>query len=164
MTAIPSRVALSDYFRNSWRVLLKEITAFGFVGLAAFVVDIGIYNLLSPHGWLKAKFVSTIVATALAYVGNRYLSFSHRARTSVRRETSFFFGINVVVLGASLLVLGLFAYPLNQRHDHLVMNVINLVTIALGTIVRFWGYKRFVFLHPDRVSHVDVDLDVELAE
>jgi putative flippase GtrA len=164
MTAIPSRVALGDYFRNSWRILLKEITAFGFVGLAAFVIDISIYNLLSPHGWLKAKFVSTIVATAVAYVGNRYLSFSHRARTSLRRETSFFFGINFVVLIASLLILGLFAYPLDQRHDHLVMNVVNLVTIALGTVVRFWGYKRFVFLNPDRVNRRDVDLDAELAE
>jgi putative flippase GtrA len=164
MTAIPGRIAIADYFRNSWRILLKEITAFGFVGLAAFVVDIGIYNLLSPHGWLKAKFVSTIVATAVAYVGNRYLSFSHRARTSLGRETSFFFGINFVVLVASLLILGLFAYPLDQRHDHLVMNVVNLVTIGLGTVVRFWGYKRFVFLHPDRVSRAGVDLDVELAE
>lgn len=164
MTLLSGRVALRDYLRNSWRILLKEITAFGFVGLAAFVVDIGIYNALAPHGWLKAKLVSTIVATSVAYIGNRYLSFSHRARSSIGRETSFFFGINIVVLVFSLLILGLFAYPLNQRHDHLVMNVVNLVTIALGTGVRFWGYKRFVFRHPDRVNRSDVDLDVELAE
>lgn len=164
MTSLPNPFALREYLRNSGRILLKEITAFGFVGLAAFVIDISIYNLLAPHGWLKAKFVSTIVATAVAYIGNRYLSFSHRARSSVARETSFFFAINFVVLVVSLLVLGLFAYPLNQRHDHLVMNVVNLVTIALGTVVRFWGYKRFVFLHPDRVNGRDADLAVELAE
>jgi putative flippase GtrA len=62
------------------------------------------------------------------------------------------------------LILGLFAYPLNQRGDHVVMNVVNLVTIGLGTIFRFWGYKRFVFLHPDKVHSPDVDLEVELAE
>jgi hypothetical protein len=34
----------------------------------------------------------------------------------------------------------------------LVMNVVNLFTIGLGTIFRFWAYKRFVFRHPDRVA------------
>ena len=152
------------YLRHSWRILLKEVTAFGAVGFVSLIIDLGIYNGLSSHGWLKAKFVSTIVATLFAYIGNRYLSFSHRARTSIGRETSFFFGINIVVLVVSELVLALFAYPLNQRQDHVVMNVVNLATIVLGTIFRFWAYKRFVFLHPDRVHHHDVDLDAELAE
>lgn len=152
------------YVRNSWRILLKEVAAFGAVGLVSLVIDLGIYNLLSPQGWLKAKFVSTIAATLFAYFGNRYLSFSHRARTSIGRETSFFFGINIIVLIVSELVLGLFAYPLSQRNDHIVMNVVNIVTIGLGTIFRFWAYKRFVFLHPDRVHERRVDLATELAE
>jgi hypothetical protein len=41
---------------------------------------------------------------------------------------------------------------------------VNLCTIALGTIFRFWAYKRFVFLHPDRVRAHNVDIDEELAE
>ena len=77
---------------------------------------------------------------------------------------TFFFGINFVVLIISELVLALFAYPLNQRNDHVVMNVVNLATIGLGTLFRFWSYKRFVFLHPDSVRVRDADLDVELAE
>ena len=32
------------------------------------------------------------------------------------------------------------------------MNVVNVFTIGLGTIFRFWAYKRFVFRHPDRVA------------
>jgi putative flippase GtrA len=156
---------LRSYLRNSWRILLKEITSFGVVGLASLVIDLSIYNAFGAHvGWLKAKFVSTIVATAFAYIGNRYLSFSHRARTSIGRETGFFFGINIVVLVFSELILGLVAYPFNQRHDHVVMNVVNLLTIALGTVFRFWSYKRFVFLHPDRARARGADLDVELAE
>ena len=155
---------LREYLRNSWRILLKEVAAFGAVGFVSLIIDLGIYNLLAPHGWLKAKFVSTIVATLFAYFGNRYLSFSHRARRSLGRETSFFFGINLVVLILSELILALFAYPLNQRHDHVVMNAVNLVTIALGTAFRFWAYKRFVFLHPDRVHAHSADLEAELAE
>lgn len=164
MAAASSRPPLRDYLRKSWRILLKELTAFGLVGLISLVIDLGLYNLLSPHGWLKAKCVSTVVATIFAYVGNRYLSFSHRARTGVRREGTYFFAINLIVLVASECVLGLFAYPFAQRDDRLVMNVVNLATIVAGSVFRFWSYKRFVFLHPDRARARDADLDVELSE
>jgi putative flippase GtrA len=163
MTALrPS--SLREYLRGSWRILLKELAAFGVVGALALVIDIGIYNWLAHLGWLKAKAVSAGVSTTFAYFGNRYLSFSHRARTSIGRETSFFFGINLITLVFSELALGLFAYPFNQRHDHVIMNLVNLLTIGLGTIFRFWAYKRFVFLHPDKIHTPDADLDEELAE
>jgi putative flippase GtrA len=164
MTTSSQLASLRAHVRSSWRILLKEITAFGLIGALSLIIDLGLYNLLAGNGWLKAKLVSTVVATLFAYFGNRHLSFSHRARTTLGRETSYFFGINLVTLVFSELILGLFAYPLNQRGDHLVMNVVNLVTIGLGTIFRFWGYKRFVFLHPDKVHSADVDLEVELAE
>jgi putative flippase GtrA len=164
MTTSSQLASLRAHVRSSWRILLKEITAFGLIGALSLIIDLGLYNLLAGNGWLKAKLVSTVVATLFAYFGNRHLSFSHRARTTLGRETSYFFGINLVTLVFSELILGLFAYPLNQRSDHVVMNVVNLVTIGLGTIFRFWGYKRFVFLHPDKVHSPDVDLEVELAE
>lgn len=163
MTAVSGSTSLRHQIRTSWRILLKEITAFGAIGLVSLAIDLSLYNLLSSHGWLKAKCVSTIIATTFAYFGNRHWSFSHRARTSLRRETSFFFAINAVTLLVSELVLGLFAYPLNQRNDHIVMNIVNLVTIGVGTVLRFWSYKRFVFLDPDRVNAPDAELDADLA-
>ncbi|HET6878503.1 MAG TPA: GtrA family protein [Jatrophihabitans sp.] len=157
-----------DYLRASWRVLLKELTAFGLVGAAAFVIDIGLFTLLAAHGALKAKAVSTTVSTAFAYFGNRYLSFSHRARTGIRRETSFFFGINLIALIASELVLAFFIYALGYGHSSGVVFVVNLATIGLSTVFRFWAYKRFVFLHPDRLAAREPEsrryLDEELAE
>jgi hypothetical protein len=45
-----------------------------------------------------------------------------------------------------------------------VVFAVNLATIAIGTIFRFWSYKRFVFLHPDKVHSAHINLDVELAE
>ena len=164
MVTTVRRPELREYLRSSWRILLKELAAFGLVGALALVIDIGIYNLLAHIGWLKAKAVSATVSTAFAYFGNRHLSFSHRARTSIGRETSFFFAINFVTLVFSECALGLFAYPLSQRHDHLVMNLVNVATIGIGTIFRFWAYKRFVFLHPDKLLAPGVDLDAELAE
>ena len=161
------RPSLVDRLRGSWRILLKELTAFGLVGALAFVIDISLFTWLThaAHlGALKSKAISTVVSTTFAYVGNRQWSFSHRARTSIARETSFFFGINLITLVCSELILGLFVYGFGYGHRSTMIFFVNLFTIGLGTIFRFWAYKRFVFLHPDRVHSRDVDVEAELAE
>jgi putative flippase GtrA len=163
MTAV-RRSDLGSYLRNSWRILLKEVTAFGMVGAVALLIDVGIFTWLAPHGALKAKAISTVVSTTFAYFGNRHLSFSHRARTGLGRETSYFFGINLITLIFSELIIGFFVYVVGYAHGSRTIFFVNLGTIALGTLFRFWSYKRFVFLHPDRVHTHVVDLDTELAE
>jgi putative flippase GtrA len=164
MVATSGTSSLREHIRSSWRILLKEVTAFGLVGAVGFVIDVGLFNLFFDDGQIVAKTISTVAATTVTYFGNRYFSFSHRARTGIGRETSLFLGINVITLLFSLAVIGFFEYPLHFKHHLLVMNVVNIATIGVGTIFRFWSYKRFVFLHPDKVHAPDVDLDVELAE
>ena len=167
MTTSPPRVSLLEHVRSSWRILLKELTAFGLVGCLAFAIDIGIFTALTQggdFGSLKSKAVSTVVSTTFAYFGNRHLSFSHRARTGLKRETGFFFAINGVTLVLSEAILALFVYGFGYAHNSSMVALVNVATIALGTVFRFWAYKRFVFLHPDRVHEPDLDLDVELAE
>ncbi|WP_375488731.1 GtrA family protein [uncultured Jatrophihabitans sp.] len=167
MTATAKRSSLADYLRGSWRILLKEIAAFGVIGVIALMIDLGTFTWLTHvahFGALKSKGVSTVLSTTFAYFGNRHLSFSHRARTSIGRETAFFFGINVITLIFSELIIAVFVYPLHYGHTSLTVSVVNVVTIGLGTLFRFWAYKRFVFLHPDKVHSHDVDLEAELAE
>lgn len=164
MTATSSHLSLREHVRSSWRILLKEVTAFGLVGAVGFAIDVGLFNVFFNEGQVVAKIISTSAATAVTYVGNRYFSFSHRARTGIGRETSIFLGINIITLVFSLLVIGFFEYPLHLKHHFVAMNVVNFGTIVIGTMFRFWSYKRFVFLHPDKVHAKDVDLDVELAE
>ncbi|MDQ2750655.1 MAG: GtrA family protein [Actinomycetota bacterium] len=164
MTAISGLPALRQHIRTSWRILLKEVTAFGMVGLVSLAIDLSLFAWLSPHGALKAKAVSSVAATTVAYFGNRNLSFSHRARSSLARETSYFFGINLITFVFSELVIALFVYPLKYAHGSFTVFVVNVGTIGVGTIFRFWSYKRFVFRHPDRVHSANVDLDDELAE
>ena len=105
-----------------------------------------------------------VVSTTFAYFGNRYLSFSHRARSSIGRETAFFFGINLITLVFSEAALAVVVYGLGYGHTSTMVSVVKLASIGIGTVFRFWAYKRFVFLHPDRVHSPDVDLDAELAE
>jgi putative flippase GtrA len=164
MTSAAVDRTLRERLRGSWRILVKEVTAFGVIGMLALVIDLGIFRELSPHGALKAKCISTIVSTTFAYFGNRYLSFSHRARTTIGREASYFFGINLVTLAFSELIIAFFVYPLHQPHAGIVVFTVNLGTIGIGTIFRFWSYKRFVFLKPVEVDAPDVDLDVELVD
>ena len=159
-----SHDSLLSRLRGSWRILIKELAAFGLVGAVGFAIDISLFNLFFSDGQIVAKCISTTIATIVTYFGNRYFSFSHRARSGIGRETSVFFGINVITLLLSLAVIAVFEYPLGFKHHLLVMNVANLATIGIGTVFRFWSYKRFVFLHPDKVHSHDVDLDVELAE
>ncbi len=144
--------SLIDHIRGSWRILVKELAAFGVVGAVGFAVDLTLFNFFFNDGQIVAKSISTTVATMVTYFGNRHLSFSHRARSKLRREAGFFFLINLIALIAALIVIGIFSYPLHFKHHVLVMNLVNLFTIGLGTVFRFWAYKRFVFLHPDRVA------------
>lgn len=131
----------------SWRLLAKEIGAFGVVGGVCFLIDIGAFQLLYAHlgvGAVSAKFVSTLVSTTVAYVAHRHWSFSHRARTGVRREYTLFLAINGVTLLLGLLVVALVRYPLAQE-SALVLQVANVVSIGLGTAIRYLSYRRWVF-------------------
>ncbi|CAN5341678.1 hypothetical protein BH20ACT5_BH20ACT5_25680 [soil metagenome] len=132
--------------RATWRVLLKEFSAYGVVGVVNLGIDIAIFNLLLTLGVgpLTAKVAATVVSLTSAYFMHRHWSFSHRARTGVRREYPLFFLINGIALLMGLLVIALVRYGLD-REDVFALNVANLVGIAIGTLFRFWCYKRWVF-------------------
>jgi len=138
-----------------WQVLLKELSAFGVVGVINLFVDIGLFNALhfgAGIGPLSSKVISTTAATTSAYFLNRHWSFSHRARTGLAREYALFFVLNGIALAMGLLVLGATRYGLGFT-DKLALNVANLIGIGFGTIFRFWSYKRWVFPpHQDSVT------------
>jgi putative flippase GtrA len=137
--------SLHDRFRH----LLHELAKFGVVGAIAYIVDFGTFNLLR-HGSMEdrpltAKVISTVLATTVAYFGNRHWTFRHRERTGLRREYTLFFVFNAVGLAIALSCLGISHYLLGFT-SALADNVsANLVGMAFGTIFRFWSYRRFVF-------------------
>src|SRR3954453_771931 len=144
------RPAVSRLSRT-WRLVAKEISAFGVVGAACFVLDVGLFQLLYVHlgvDAVLAKLCSTVVAATASYFGNRHWSFSHRARTGLRREYALFVAINGITLLLGLLIVWLVRYPLGQE-GALVLQLANVGSIALGTILRFFSYRRWVFLSPD---------------
>ena len=138
---------LTGRLRSSWRLVLRELSAFGVVGGVCFLIDVGLFQLLYAHvgtGAVTAKFISTVVSMTVAYVGHRYWSFSHRARTGVRREYVLFAVINGATLLIGLGIVALVRYPLGQD-GALVLQMANLASIVLGTLIRYLTYRKWVF-------------------
>lgn len=131
------------------RRLGAEVAKFGTVGAIAFVIDVGLFNILragvladSP---LTAKTISVVVATGFAYVANRNWTYRDRARTGYGRETALFFATNAVALLISWACLAFTHYLLgldSQLADNISGNVI---AVGLGTLFRFWVYRTWVF-------------------
>jgi putative flippase GtrA len=132
--------------------LARELAKFGVVGAIAYVVDVGVFNLLRvglDEGPLVSKTVSVVVATTVAYAGNRHWTFRHRGRSGLAREYVLFFVLNGVGLGIALACLAVSHYVLgftSALADNVAANVVGLV---LGTAFRFWSYRRWVFPEPD---------------
>ena len=139
------RPLLDAYYRLGH--LVRELMKFGVVGGVAFVVDVGLFNLLLhlTDKPLTSKAVSTIVATTVSYAGNRHWTFRRRGRSSVRREYLLFFLLNGVGLAIALTCLAISHYLLDftsRVSDNIAANVNGL---GLGTAFRFWSYRRWVF-------------------
>ena len=139
------RALLAAYYRLSH--IVRELLKFGVVGGVAFVVDVGLFNVLLhlTDKPLTSKAVSTVVATTVSYAGNRNWTFRRRSRSTVRREYTLFFFLNGVGLAIALACLATSHYLLDftsRLSDNIAANLIGL---GLGTAFRFWSYRRYVF-------------------
>ncbi len=143
--------------RSAMDLVYREMLKFGLVGAVAFVVDVGGFNLLTTGLWpgqgpapmdgheKLAKVISVSAATLVAWLGNRYWSFRHRRQASPPRELAVFIVMN---LGGMAIAVGCLtvSHDVFGFHSALADNVSgNLVGTGLGTLFRFWAYRRFVF-------------------
>lgn len=136
------------------RGFVAQFARFGTVGLLGLVIDIGLFNLLlftvlSPDridsGPFIAKVISTSVAIAVNWMGNRHWTFREYRRAEIVREGLQFVTVSV---GGMLIALGclwISRYALgftSALADNISSNVIGL---GIGTAFRFWLYRSWVF-------------------
>lgn len=151
--ASPSGLAtLIARFRRS---RIAQLIRFGSVGVIAYVVDVGIFNFLlrGPgealgHKPLTAKLISAGIATIVAWIGNRYWTFSHHKTDNKLREVVQFLIINLIGMGIATACLAVSRYVLHMTSplaDNISANIVGLI---LGTIFRYFAYKKFVFTKP----------------
>jgi putative flippase GtrA len=135
-------------------LLLRELSAFGVVGAACFVLDLALFQALYTSvglGAVTSKLLASAVATTAAFLGHRYWSFSHRARSGLRREYALFFAVNGLTVTLGMLMIAAVRYPLGQDAA-LALQLTNVASIALGTLLRFVLYRRWVFRAPPAAS------------
>jgi putative flippase GtrA len=138
--------------------LTRQLTKFALVGGVGFVVDTVTFTLLrltpafegSP---LKAGIISTTLAIAANWVGNRYWTFGPHRSTRGAAEAFEFVVVSVLGMLVALGCLAFSHYVLELRSvlaDNISKNVVGLV---LGSAIRFLLYRHWVY-HPRRRNRV----------
>jgi putative flippase GtrA len=130
-----------------FRMLIHEAAKFGVVGLAGFIVSLGGADILhfdAGVGKYKAVIVATIAATVVTFLGNRYWAFRHRERVGMGRETVMFFVFNAIGLLIQLACVAIVADGAGLQ-GKVWYNLANLTGIGLGTLFRFWSYRKWVW-------------------
>lgn len=140
------------------RFATPEVVTFLAVGGAGYVVDVGGFNLLravplfAAHDPAWAKIVAVALAMVVTYVGNRALTWRHSSSPHRRREAVLFIVFNLVGLGFSVATLFV-SHDLLGLTSALADNVsANVIGLGLGTLFRFWTYRRFVFASSDAIT------------
>jgi putative flippase GtrA len=126
---------------------IRELTAFGVVGVVCFLIDVATFQVLYTYVGVDAvltKLLATTVSMTAAFVGHRFWSFSRRARTGLRREYMRFTGINGLTLLLGLGIVAVVRYPLGQE-SVVVLQAANVASIVVGTVVRYLAYRQWVF-------------------
>jgi len=139
---------------------LGEVARFCSVGLIAYVVDVGLMNLLRfgpgevlGHKPLTAKVISVSVAILIAWWGNRNWTFAGRrsapTASARSRELVQFIAVNLVgmAIGVGCLAVSHYLFGLTSPlADNISANGVGLV---LGTVFRYVAYRYWVFTADD---------------
>ncbi|GEM_PF-803946 len=132
-----------------FRHVIHEGAKFGIVGLIGIGVTNIVFGPLHNHlGVLTSVTIATIAATMVTFLGNRYWSFRHRTGAGTGREGLMFFILNGIGLLIQYAVLGFSDYGLgltSKLDNYLALNI----GIGLGTLFRFWSYRKWVWVPPE---------------
>ena len=131
-----------------FRLLIHEGAKFLVVGLIGTIVTFGVANGLKSIGEYKAITVATIVATVVTYLGNGRWAFRNRQGQGTARDTIVFFvlnGIGLIIYYGCIGVTDL----AGVRHEVLWYNIALVVGTGLGTLFRFWSYRKWVWVAAD---------------
>ncbi len=150
-------MSLIDTVRRYLPVKYRELAKFLVVGGTTYVIDVGLFTLLShsvlANKVVTAKAIAVLIATILSYVLNREWSFSRRGGREKHHEAMLFFIVNGIALGLNLVPLALSQYVFGfnaSNYSSLTVSIANFVSAnIIGTIVgmafRFWAYRKWVF-------------------
>ena len=141
----------------AWRTnqLGVEARRFLVVGATGFVLDVGLFNLLSiiGSGWgipgwpIIGKTISTVIAVSFTYVANSKWTFQSRnGRPEGLSRVGLYISVNffgwLIIIGS----LSISRYVLG--FDSILADNIsaNIIGVGLAMVFRFWANRRLVFI------------------
>lgn len=130
--------------------LIPELAKFGVVGAVGAVVDLGGAAYLHGAvgiGPMISKALSLTAATIVTYLGSRFWTFRHRENQPVHREAMLFIVLNLVGLVLAEVVIAGVTYGLGLSGP-LAYNAASIIGTGLGTVFRWYAYRKWVFLAP----------------
>jgi putative flippase GtrA len=147
----PARSPRFPEIYQRFRQQIHEGAKFGIVGLTGVVVVIAGNDFLH-FGLGVEKYISltlaTIAATIITFLGNRYWSFRHREGGSARNDTILFFVLNAVGLLIQWVCLWIVTDAIGLS-DRFWYSAATLFGIGLGTLFRFWSYRKWIWVSPE---------------
>ena len=129
------------------RIPLREVGGFIAVGILGLIADIGTFNLAVLLGVepVAASLIGFVLGIAVSFIGNKILTFRHRAVARLGRALGIFVVINLVAVAFIQVVVWLGDAA---GLDLIWLNVVRTAAIGLATIGRFFAYRRWVFMEP----------------
>ena len=134
-----------------------ELGRFGVVGFAGVVLNLAIFNWLrlgplsedstflgQQDRVVTAKVIATVVSVIFAWAAHRWWTFRGQRTHHPARELIIFGMVNLVAIVAEAGVLALSHYALKFTSLE-ADNLASVLGIGVGTVLRYVGYKVFVF-------------------
>ena len=127
--------------------LIREVAKFGIVGGLSYVVTVFVnyaYLYFQKNDELTAYIVANIVATGVAYLGNRYWTYKERESGGFR-EMALFVAINGIAIAIQTGITALTFYVLGMNSHLEIFFSKFILAIGIGMAFRFWCYRTFIF-------------------
>jgi len=135
---------------SQFRLLIHEGAKFLIVGLVGTIVTFGVATALKGIGEYKAVTIATILATVVTYLGNGHWAFKNRQGQGTARDTIVFLVLNGVGLLFYYGCIGLTDLA-GVRNEILWYEMALVVGTGLGTLFRFWSYRKWVWVAVENV-------------
>ncbi|HEX4788867.1 MAG TPA: GtrA family protein [Actinospica sp.] len=127
--------------------LIHEVAKFGIVGGISYVVTVianYAYLFFEKNDEITAYIVANVVATGVAYLGNRYWTYKER-ESGGGREMALFVAINGIAIAIQAGIATLTTYVLHMNSHVEIFFSKFVLGIAIGMAFRFWCYRTFIF-------------------
>ena len=127
--------------------LLHEVAKIGIVGGISYVVTVFVnyaYLYFQKNDELTAYVVANVVATGVAYLGNRYWTYKER-ESGGAREMGLFVAINGIAIAIQTGIAALTTYVLDMNSHLEIFFSKFILGIGIGMAFRFWCYRTFIF-------------------